>query len=143
MFSQNKSFRVFSEMELYTSQTETKKIKKKTHPEKNSFYFRNSLYFGSNIKKILILSQKEAFLILPTMEPCTFHPNYEEYPKSTLRKIPYASGTKTLKKVSNIFFKRKLFLYSGKRKLRNANSILFFIKRKSFLNYNLAFFLLL
>ena len=32
------------------------------------------------------------------MEPCTFYPNYEEYPKSTLRKIPYASGTKTLTK---------------------------------------------
>ena len=29
MLSQNKSFPVFSEMELYTSQTETKKKKKK------------------------------------------------------------------------------------------------------------------
>ena len=32
---------------------------------------------SSNIKKILIFSQKKAFLIYPEMEPCKFQPKLE------------------------------------------------------------------
>ena len=38
---------------------------------------------SSNIKKILILSQKKAFCFLPEMEPCTFQPRLEKLKKST------------------------------------------------------------
>ena len=34
--------------------------------------------FSSNIKKILTVSQKEAFLIFPEMELCTPHPELEK-----------------------------------------------------------------
>ena len=33
---------------------------------------------SSNIKKILIFSQKKAFLVLPEMEPCSFQPKPEK-----------------------------------------------------------------
>ena len=33
---------------------------------------------SSNIKKILILSQKKAFLIFLETKPCTFHPKLEK-----------------------------------------------------------------
>ena len=33
---------------------------------------------SSNIKKILIFSQKKVFLIFPKMEPCTFQPKLEK-----------------------------------------------------------------
>ena len=75
LFSTNIKVFTFPEMKPCTSQPKPQKNPKKlfTFPE-----MENS---SSNIKKILILSQKKAFLIFsqnkaflifPEMEPCTF-----------------------------------------------------------------------
>ena len=42
---------------------------------------------SSNIKKMLIFSQKNVFLIFPEMEPCIFQPQAMKIKKSTCRKF--------------------------------------------------------
>ena len=69
---------------------------------------------NSNIKKILIFSQKKAFLIFPEMEPCTFQSKLEKEEKSIRRKFYYTSRNVNPEKTSDIFSKESFFLYSGK-----------------------------
>ena len=64
---------------------------------------------SSNIKKIIILSQKKAFLIFPEMESCIFSPS-SKTKKIQPDKISYTSGKQNPEKMSYIFLKRKLFL---------------------------------
>ena len=67
-------------------QLKLKKIKK-IHHEKKFLLFQEMKLSGSNIKKILIFSQKKAFLIFPKIEPCTFQPKLEILENSVLRKF--------------------------------------------------------
>ena len=72
---------------------------------------------GNNIEKILIFSQKKAFLIFPDMEPCPFQPKLEKLKKSTPRQFLIFQEMETQKK--NLYFlKKRLFLYLRKRKPR-------------------------
>ena len=61
---------------------------------------------SSNIKKILIFSQKKAFHIFPEMEPCTFQPKLKN---STPRKSLILQETETPKKLI-ISSQKKTFL---------------------------------
>ena len=57
-----------------------------------------------NIKRILIFSQKKAFLIFPEMKPSTFHPKLKKQTKkSTLGKIPFTSGNGNAEKFLCVF----------------------------------------
>ena len=60
------------------------------------------------------------FLMFPEMEPCTLQPKLEKIKQNSPREnFLYL---KKLKLRENLYFlKRKLFLYSGKRKRRNGN----------------------
>ena len=74
MLSQNKSFPVFSEMELYTSQTETKKIKKKTALKKIPS-ISGIPYISALILKIFLYSLKrKLFLYFRQWNPALFNP---------------------------------------------------------------------
>ena len=63
---------------------------------------------SSNIKKVLIFSQKKAFLIFPEMKSCTFQPNSKNE-KIHPGKIAYNSGNGNPEKFI-VFSKKKAFL---------------------------------
>ena len=67
----------------------------------------------SNIKKLIIFSQKKAFVIFPKMEPCNFQSKIEKQKKYTPRKFLMLQETKSPKKFL-AFLKKKAFLYFGK-----------------------------
>ena len=60
--------------------------------------------FSSNIKQILIFSQKKAFLIFSQMKPCTFHFKLKKMKTSIWRKC-YPSGNGNPEKISCVFSK--------------------------------------
>ena len=73
-------------------------------------------FSSSNIKKILIFSQKKAFLIFPEMKPCTFQRKLEKSKKSTprkfiKRKLSYTSGNKPPDKISYNFSKKNFLIF--------------------------------
>ena len=82
----------------------------------------------SNIKKLIIFSQKEAFVIFPKMEPCTFQSKIEKQKKFTPRKFLMLQETKSPQNFLR-FLKRKLFYISGnclyfrKQKPRKKTSV--------------------
>ena len=74
--NQRKSFLMFPEMESYTSHPNPKKLKKFTR--KKLLIFPEMKLSSSNIKEILIFSQKKVFLIFPKTETCTFQAKLEK-----------------------------------------------------------------
>ena len=64
--------------------------------------------FSSNVKKILIFSQKKAFPIFLQMKPCTFYPKLKKY------HLPgencYASRNENTEKLL-IFFSKEICSY--------------------------------
>ena len=74
MFSQNKSFRLFSEMELYTSQTETKKIKKKPTLKKIPSISGIPYISALILKKFLYSLKRKLFLYFQQWNPALFTP---------------------------------------------------------------------
>ena len=64
------------------------------------------------INKILIFSQKKAFLIFPEMEPCTFQPKLKKLKKIHHKKISYTSGKGNPEKT--YISGNGTFLYFGK-----------------------------
>ena len=82
---------------------------------------------SSNIKKILIVFQKKAFLRFQEMEPCTFltklkdqkdptPENFSCFKKRKPKQISYTSGNRNPEKTSYISLKRKVFLCFRKQK---------------------------
>ena len=67
---------------------------------------------SSNIKKILIFSQKKAFHIFPEMEPCTFQPKLKNK-KIHPEKISHTSGNGNPEKTYHIFSKENFSYISG------------------------------
>ena len=61
---------------------------KKYPPCKKLLIFPEMGLSSSNIKKILIFSQKKAFLTFPEMEPYTFQTNFTPSPTPTPKKNP-------------------------------------------------------
>ena len=86
---------------------QTKKIKnrknKKNLPRKKFLIFPEMELSSSNIKKILIFSQKKVFLIFPKMEPCTFQPKLEKK-KNPPGEKSYISGNGNPEKNSYISY---------------------------------------
>ena len=64
---------------------------------------------STNIKKILIFSQKKAFPIFSQVKPCIFHPKLKKQKKSTLEKFLILQESKTSKKFL-VLSKKKAFL---------------------------------
>ena len=85
---------------------------------------------SSNIKKILTISQKKPFLIFPEMESWTFQPKLEKKKKRKERKSRRENYYRLMLTDFLYFLKRKLFIYSGKRKPRK-NSL--YSKKRNFL----------
>ena len=55
------------------------KLKKKTNPpQANFFIFQEMELSNSNIKKLIVFSQKKAFFIFPEMESCSFQPKLKK-----------------------------------------------------------------
>ena len=61
-----------------TYQSQPPKNKKKNPPRKKFYIFSGKEFSCSDIKKILIFSQRKAFLIFSQMKLCTFHPKLEK-----------------------------------------------------------------
>lgn len=65
------------------------------------------------IKKILIFSQKKAFLIFPEMEPCNFRSKLEKIKKILPEKISYISVNRKHEKIPCNFAKESFFNILG------------------------------
>ena len=53
--------------------------KKKTNPpQANFFMFQEMELSNSNIKKLIVFSQKKSFFIFPEMESCSFQPKLKK-----------------------------------------------------------------
>ena len=111
--SPRKKFLIFQETELSSSN-----IKKSYISENETLYFfdlnpqsfslkKIIIFFPkkTRFKKIIILSQKKAFLIFPEMETCTFHPKLKKYKQIHPMKISYTSGNGNSKKKFCVFSK--------------------------------------
>ena len=73
-----------------------------------SFSLKKLLYFFLKkpaLKRIIIFSQKKAFLIFPEMKTCTFHPKLKKYKKIHPMKISHTSGNGNSKKNVCVFSK--------------------------------------
>ena len=72
-------------------------------------------FSSSNITKILIFSQKKAFLIFLEMEPYTFQPKIKKQKRSTPRKLLTLQEMKT--PINFLYFsqKRAIFLILFKK----------------------------
>ena len=54
------------------------KLKKTNPPQANFFIFQEMELSNSNIKKLIVFSQKKAFFIFPVMESCSFQPKLKK-----------------------------------------------------------------
>ena len=77
---------------------QTQKIFQKEPSRKKFHIFLEIDFSSSNIKKILIFSQKKAFFIFPEMKSCTFQSKPEKWKKSIRRKFFILQETQTPKK---------------------------------------------
>ena len=93
---------------------------------KKFLVFQKMELSSSNIKKLLIFSQKKAFLIFPKKEPCTFQIKLKKIKQSTPRKFLIFQEMETPKEFL-IFSQYKAFLIFWKMEtLKKHHSILFF-----------------
>ena len=76
----------------------------------------------SNIKKLIIFSQKEAFVIFPKMEPCTFQSKIEKQKKFTPRKFLMLQETKSPQNFLRFYISGNC-LYFRKQKPRKKTSV--------------------
>ena len=74
---------------------------------------------SSNIKKMLIFSQKNVFLIFPEMEPCIFQPQAMKIKKSTCRKFLIFQETKTPQNFL-CFRKQNFLIFQEKEALKTS-----------------------
>ena len=103
---------------------------KKESTHQKFLTFQEMEFSSSNIKKILTFSQKKPFLIFPEMESWTFQPKLEKKKKE--RKSRRENLFRLILTDFLYFLKRKLFIYSGKRKPRK-NSL--YSKKRNFLTF--------
>ena len=67
------------------------KLEKKPPPQVNFLIFQEIELPNSNIKKLIVFSQKKAFFIFPEMESCSFQPKLKKKKKkkqNTPKNIP-------------------------------------------------------
>ena len=111
---------------------QTQKIFQKEPSRKKKIDFSSS-----NIKKILIFSQKKAFFIFPEIKSCTFQPKPEKWKKSTRRKFFILQETQTPKKF--ILFQEMETLkapYIPESNFQNSKSKTFLIFREMKLSFH-------
>ena len=101
---------------------------KKNQLWKKILIFVEMELFSSNVKKILIFSQKKAFPIFLQMKPCTFYPKLKKY--HLLREKLLCFKKRKHWKTSYIFFKRNLFIYF--RKLLKFQELTFHARKSKF-----------
>ena len=86
---------------------------KKNLPWKKFLTFPQIELSSSNVTKVLIFSQKNAFLIFSQMNSCTFQSKPKKWKKSMPRKISYILWNRNLEK-NFLYFRNGTFLYFGK-----------------------------